>query len=503
MKCILFGRVSTEVQDLTSQINDLTAEATRLGYAHANIINIMKKESAVKLSNDEREGVAELKQVIEENPDVNCVIIHEISRLARRPKDMYEIRDWLLEKRIQVICLKPYFRMMDEMTGRVSESANLLLGIYASIIENEGFIRKERLKRGKNQARKNGKFLGGHVRFGFALDHEKRIIADEKGGTAELVRSMFRMYADGYNISYIREFLNKNGVKKRNETIINMISCDKYIDLIGEDLWQKVQEVKKSKTLVGKERSWSFGEKLLKCPKCGRTMKIWSKNYKCYGRAYNYTDDGCDCTVTITRKRLDSILFNCSLGCHNIIIINGSEERKDEIEKELQEIPKLMEITLKELDKLSKKMERVADNYIAGIINKDKMLKNRDKLFAEKVKLEMQKQKYEADEKLLKNEIKSIESDLLFSKCVSQEEWFALGKEKIYEYVHKYIERVELTGEGENKTVIVYPYKWVNKKPFKFFLSGRGRTYKIIEEIDGVQYDWSADKWHLIDFGKV
>lgn len=502
-KCIIFGRVSSDQQDLTSQEKDLLAEAVRQGYSHANIIYIMHKESAVKLSILEREGLNQLMSAVRNDKLIDCCIIHEISRLTRRPKDLYEIRDFLIERKIQLICLKPYFQLLDKSTGKLSESANLLIGLYSSMIENEGYIRKERLKRGKDQARKNGRFLGGYVRFGYALDPDGHLVPDAE--KADIVRTMFRMYADGYNVSYIREYLHKLNINKRNETILNMLNCDKYIDLIGQELWVKVCEVRKSKTSCGKTRSWSFAEQLIKCPKCGRTMMVWSKNYKCYGRRYNYDDEkGCDCTATITRKRMDALLFNASLTVHNMQIINGNEERKESIKNEMDEFPKKLENAERRVKAVEHKMEKVSDSYISGLINKEKMLAQRDKLVDEKVKAEMDVKKIHAEYKMLQMELDTLENDLLFKKCISQEEWLNLGKEKIYEYVHKYIEKVELDDLGDNKKIVkIYPFKWTGKKEFKYKLSGRGRTFRVIEEIEGgVELDYSRDKWYLIDFSQ-
>ena len=90
-KCILFSRVSTLQQSLESQTDSIKNEALRLGYNENNLILIEQKESAVKLDIEERIGIQQLKHYIENDKNIDCVIVYEISRLARRPKILYEI----------------------------------------------------------------------------------------------------------------------------------------------------------------------------------------------------------------------------------------------------------------------------------------------------------------------------------------------------------------------------------------------------------------------------
>ena len=53
-KCICFARVSTAIQDLEQQTEELYREAERNGYTKDKVILIENKESAVKLDEEER-----------------------------------------------------------------------------------------------------------------------------------------------------------------------------------------------------------------------------------------------------------------------------------------------------------------------------------------------------------------------------------------------------------------------------------------------------------------
>ena len=71
-KSILLIRVSTEQQDLAQQTEKVKAEAIKDGFTESNIIILEDKESAVKLSEEERNGLNKLKWHIEHD-DISCV----------------------------------------------------------------------------------------------------------------------------------------------------------------------------------------------------------------------------------------------------------------------------------------------------------------------------------------------------------------------------------------------------------------------------------------------
>ena len=65
-KAILFIRVSTEQQHLESQEDTLKRAAVADGYREEDFIIIGKKESAIKLDEDNRQGLQELKKQLSE-----------------------------------------------------------------------------------------------------------------------------------------------------------------------------------------------------------------------------------------------------------------------------------------------------------------------------------------------------------------------------------------------------------------------------------------------------
>ena len=156
-KVILLARVSSQHQDLSQQTEKVLEEIKKDGYTDENIIIIEDKESAVLLSEEERNGLNRLKNCVYRDK-IDAVYTYEVSRISRRPGVLYSIRDFLIEHKVQLIVLNPYMKMLKE-DGTLSETANIFFGIFASMSENEGFIRKARMRRGV-QKRKQQVFTG-------------------------------------------------------------------------------------------------------------------------------------------------------------------------------------------------------------------------------------------------------------------------------------------------------------------------------------------------------
>ena len=122
-KCLLLVRVSSEQQDLVQQTEKVKEEALKDGFSEDDIIIIEDKESAVLLSEEERNGLNRMKYYIE-NDNIQVVYTYEVSRISRRPSVLYSIRDYLIEHKIQLVILNPFMKLLKD-DGSISETANL------------------------------------------------------------------------------------------------------------------------------------------------------------------------------------------------------------------------------------------------------------------------------------------------------------------------------------------------------------------------------------------
>lgn len=208
-RCCVFSRVSSFHQSADEQTKELYAEANRNGYKDDEIIPIEFTESAIKLAESERLSIQKLYDVIDSYP-IECVICRELSRIARRPDVLFKVRDYLIQKRVQLIVCQPYMRLLDEK-GKLSHSANMIFSIFTSIAESEMDIKKERFREGKLRKKNAGKWAGGFLPFGYDYDkdsHDIYIVPEQR----DTILKIFDMYVNQHMSTLkIAKHLNQTG----------------------------------------------------------------------------------------------------------------------------------------------------------------------------------------------------------------------------------------------------------------------------------------------------
>ena len=89
---------------------------------------------------------------------------------------LYSIRDYLVAKKIQLIILNPYVRLLTEDRTQVDTTANIVFSLFATISENEMSIKKERFQRAKKEMKQKGQKFGGATIFGYEKNKEKKCV---------------------------------------------------------------------------------------------------------------------------------------------------------------------------------------------------------------------------------------------------------------------------------------------------------------------------------------
>ena len=221
-KAILFIRVSTEQQHLESQEDTLKRAAVADGYREEDFIIIGKKESAIKLDEDNRQGLQELKKQLSEG-DIDCIYIFELSRLSRKPMVLYSIRDQLLDARVQLKCLNPAFTLLNSERTGFDNTASLIFSLFGAMAEQEMIEKKERFRRGKRRLAEEGRYNGGNIPFGYRIDKEhknKIVINDEE---ARLVKEIFNLYESGISQPQLAKEYYRRGERRLTISLINNI----------------------------------------------------------------------------------------------------------------------------------------------------------------------------------------------------------------------------------------------------------------------------------------
>lgn len=195
-KAILLVRVSTQQQDLDQQREAVKERALRDGYSEDSLIIIEDKESAVLLSEEERNGLNRLKNLINSDPSIDAVYSFEPSRISRKEATLFNIRDFLQLKHVHLYFLLPDLKVFND-DWTINPNANLMFGIFTTMAANEGIERKARFRRARARLKPQGRFLGGIPPFGYEVSDGGYIVICEE--EADIVRKIYQLYLTGFH----------------------------------------------------------------------------------------------------------------------------------------------------------------------------------------------------------------------------------------------------------------------------------------------------------------
>jgi len=322
MKAIILSRVSTYHQDLSQQTELVLAEALKDGFSRENIIIIEDKESAVKLSEAERNGLNQMKRFIDTG-NISTVYTYEISRISRQPAMLYNIRDYLIEHHVQLIVLNPYMRMLND-DGTLSTMANILFSVFSGLSENECYLRKQRCKRGIDKKRELGLYFGGRRPMGYNIVKKKLEINEDE---AIIIRRIFNDYV--YENKSLRKIATElvdeglyNNRLSTHHTVLNIIDKQYYCgdkhhpQIISKELFDAAQQ-KRNNKLYYKKYNDSLCKGILIDKNSG--YKLASNNA---GKQYYVKNDKVAKqvkNVSISFKAMNTLVTGVTLEWYNII----------------------------------------------------------------------------------------------------------------------------------------------------------------------------------------
>lgn len=380
-RCILFSRVSTFQQSIEAQTEEIKKEALRCGYTEDDMIIIEQKESAIKLDDEERIGLQKLYDLIETNKNIECVFIYEISRLSRKNQTLFKVRDYFVENHIQLVCLKPYMKLLED--GKMSQTASILFSLFSSIAESEMMIKNARFKRARFSMKEQGKKYGGATIFGYLKNEDKRMIPHPQ--QAPIIVDLFTYYADNSDASYHSTYVYAMGkypqyfpslpYKKAQRKIAHFFELSVYWEgnwcypkLISEDLYERVSEKAKHARCVPRyecKGEW-LGRGRVYCKHCKKMMVPVGGTT----RAYNCTTDK-EHNMTINIDAIEWLLLEEAKIVANI---KASVDNKDVIIKTNQQIEEnqnIIEGYITSLNEYEVKQSKLVELYIDGKISKD------------------------------------------------------------------------------------------------------------------------------------
>lgn len=510
-KVILLARVSTIQQNYDEQINIVRRAAIADGYKESEIVIVKGKESAIKLAEEERATLNEMKELISQYPTIESIYVFAIDRLARRVSVVLSVKDYLLARKINLVFLNPHkmatMRNNDNGERVEDEVTSMMLMFLAYGAEMEMKIKQARFKAGKVHAKEQGKFIGGTVMFGFCKDENGKLIVNES--EAAVIRTAFEMYRDNKSkssvgVEAIAQYLRDNNVCRRGKffgagRINKFIKQEKYRAIVGAELFDECQQILTDNYNGAKERRMAFGERLIKCSECGHNYRLVSKMYECAAHKQEYKNSDMYCTnkTHISRQMLDCTLVETVASWWLDERRKESVDRREEIGQQITIAEKKLALNAEKIEKLSNRKKRTAINYANMLIDDDDYTKQIKSIEKESKVLQIEKQQIESRIRDLKYQLSS--NSKVRTWADEFDDFDSLTHKDMYEVIHKLVDRIEVKAESKTKTVWTI-YRKDSSDSQTYFADGWGHTRKLYGVIGNVAHDLSADERFNIDY---
>lgn len=373
-------RVSTTQQDLDAQREAVTIAIVHDGYSVDDIVYVEKKESAIKLKEDEREGLNEMKELLVEYPSIKQVYVFAVDRLARKVSVVISIKDYLLERGINLVFLnpRPLSTMRKNEKGEwVEDEISAMMLLFLSYgAEMEMKIKKARFKAAKELMRIQNKITEAKPIFGYYKDENKYAKPHEV--EAQVIRDLFNDYLNR-DIS-LRDLYNEyaandklpvtKGASARLSAILSNLAysgrTDKYPMIVTPETQDAVIAKMKSNKTLSKNGTQNIylGKHLLVDSTGGRLVGNGGKgNYRSFQL-------GQTCTV-VNINAVDSIIWHCAVSLHVNYIASNMLEMREQYNKDIERLTKQIESQEKKLEELHKQQALAFKQLINGKVKED------------------------------------------------------------------------------------------------------------------------------------
>lgn len=369
-QAILLVRVSTTTQEIETQKQELIEYAIADGYAREDLIIIEGEgASAIKLNDLYLREVQELYDTVESNPNVTAVYAWEISRIGRNEVILMQIKNFLIEHKVQLAIKTPPLRLFNSV-GDVDLGVDLAFSLMATMSKQEMIIKKERFARARERNRKEQRFNGGHVKFGYRLDKEKRYEPDPVD--SEYVREMYRMYTedDMTSAAISRHFISLgvlNPQRNRQQETVRMVKILKDTSYIGQNGFPQIvsQELFDAAAAKIASHRWRrdpthvyFGKGILR-DKIDGTVLAGSIPNCVYN--HRYTDND----YTLNLNAVDFAIWFSSCFMYNSMLHRDAKTNKQEYGRLIQENETKISNLQAQVEENGKQIDRAIEMNIA------------------------------------------------------------------------------------------------------------------------------------------
>lgn len=397
-KVICFARVSTIAQDLQPQLDAVKRQIIADGYKESEIVVVKGKESAIKLKEEERQTLNEMKRLIEDYPTIEAVYFFAVDRLARRMSVVMSIKEWADDNNICLVFMNPQFikTLTRNEKGELiqNEFATLILAMLSYGAAMEMKVKQERFKTSKDSLRAAGKVWVGKPMYGYYKDKDKTIQVDKD--KASIIRDLFDDYLNtstSLKLLYedyvakgklakikggaarLQHLYEELGYSGRNEKI-------KYPAIVTPEVQDAViEKMKLNKSLPKNSQRNIFLAKGLLYDSATNCAMTGSGNRGVYRTHVGKLE-------VVNINAVDSILWYCAIRFKSFQLANKQIDLSDEYKKEISSNEAKIANLTKMLETNAKNQKRALDKLLAGKVTEAAYNGIADDLVEEEKKLE-------------------------------------------------------------------------------------------------------------------
>lgn len=385
---VIYARYSSERQSEQSIEGQLRV---CYDFAEKNELQIVDTyiDRATTGTNDNRAAFQKMLSDSDHRPNWDIVLVYAIDRFGRNGIDIAVNKQKLLKNgKILISATQRTSMNIDgtkNLDGILNENFMIGLAEYYSVELSQ------KIRRGQNESRIKGHFLGGQVTFGYYVDKKKIFVDNDK---AEIVNFVFEEFAKGEKIIDIVKMVNDKGILQNNKkpfnnaVIYKMLRCEKYIgiyrhndeifyniypQIVSTELFQLVQGLlRKGKGRHSLKVDFLLRGKII-CGKCGNhvngesgTAKNGTTNYyyKCMTRKEKHRSD-VTCDLRIVRKaEVEKLVIDTTIQLlSDDETLSKIADEMIKICKEEAESKSIINVLLEE----RKRIEKSIDNMLNAI----------------------------------------------------------------------------------------------------------------------------------------
>lgn len=318
-RAALYIRVSTDEQarhgySLAEQEHDLRQYADRNGY---DAIGVYADEGATaRKALSRRKGLQRLLADVQAKK-IDIILFKCLDRWFRSVRDYYKVQEILDQHNVLWECTQ-------EEYSTTTTNGRLMLNLKLSIAQHESDQTWDRIKYVLEGHLREGRAISGRFPAGYCLSKDKRICIDKS--KVPMIQEMFHYFLVNRNTTGTRKMLKaKYGFSKSLSTIARMLKSRIYIGecygiknfcpaMIDEDTFARAQNVFKWRTRYPRSGNIYLFTGLLRCPLCGRTLGVNSKETNgtlyIYYRCQLYTRGDCNYSRQFREERIEAALLS-------------------------------------------------------------------------------------------------------------------------------------------------------------------------------------------------